>query len=86
MTIFVLFNTNYHELNTNVQKLLFMAIREPFMAIRVENKYNFILNFNDISDNKRQQTTTNAYSRLQTFNQRLCFGGWCFFAAKKKTH
>ena len=41
-----------------------MAIREPFMAIRVGNKYEFILNFNDISDSKRLLSTTIDYKRL----------------------
>ena len=32
----------------------------------------------------RQQTTTNAYSRLQTFNQRLSLDKCCYFASSNR--
>jgi hypothetical protein len=41
-----------------------------------------MLIFNNIFDNKRQQTTANDYCRLQTFNQRIGFDRFGFFAAR----
>jgi len=40
----LIFNINFHKLNTNYSRILFLEIRESFMAIRVQEKnWNFFL-------------------------------------------